>query len=263
MDPEETGSLATAPYESEVAGPSPKRPRTIDDVLGSLSLRPPDPPGKFACKRKNHDRMDEDERTAKKMANPEGASSLSPSADGSANDFAHGNSADGRLPEPEGRKGGSPTHVASDIMAQPTQQSTSYVGQDSFRENSASDSIHSKANHNNNDVNNSSEMPIDDSDHESDGSVSEGSIKNAMYQLVFGRKNLEPPGGSGGGIGPGRYDAVDSKIEDLIRRSRLQAAVKSHKEEKKEDSAMDMEMEGDNCKANELSGDDCWIPGHG
>jgi len=100
-------------------------------------------------------------------------------------------------------------------------------------------------------------MAIDDSsDHESDGSISEGSIRNAMYQLVFGRRN--PPLSPNA---PASYDAVDSKIEDLIRRSRLEAVIKSQRKES-EDLATDMDMDDDVKEANSDE-DDEWHPGHG
>lgn len=84
---------------------------------------------------------------------------------------------------------------------------------------------------------------IDNDDDECNNSVcsaiSESSIKSAMYQLVFGRWRPPSPlthvGGTdsngGGGAGGGRYDAVDSKIEDMIRRSRLETVIRNSKSE--------------------------------
>ena len=105
------------------------------------------------------------------------------------------------------------------------------------------------------------EMSIDDSDRESDSSVSEGSIRNAMYQLVFGRLNNPPSSlNDGGACTAGRcYDSVDSKIEDMIRRSRLEAAIRSHKKDGEESAMSDMDMDD----LNEGDEDDEWNPGHG
>lgn len=110
---------------------------------------------------------------------------------------------------------------------------------------------HSNSN-NNDDVSMASDDGgiIDNDDDECNNSVcsaiSESSIKSAMYQLVFGRWRPPSPlthvggansggtiGGSSGGGGTvvGRYDAVDSKIEDMIRRSRLEAVIHGSKSE--------------------------------
>ncbi|KAL9191488.1 hypothetical protein ACHAXT_001194 [Thalassiosira profunda] len=255
VDPEETSSLMSpaAPYDSELAGPSSKRPRTtLDDVMSSMSLRPPDPPGNFGGKRKSEDRMEDDRSKL-----PRTAGVLSSTGDESADAFANGSStAVQRSQDPVGRKGGSPTNVAS-LHPPSAQQSTSYARQDTFRGNSTSDS-------NNHGNHNSNEMSIDDSDHESDSSVSEGSIKNAMYQLVFGRRNpVGPKPTVNGNVAGGRYDAVDSKIEDLIRRSRLQAAVNNQKQERgHSNSSMDID-DVDEGGTDELGGDEEWNPGHG
>lgn len=64
----------------------------------------------------------------------------------------------------------------------------------------------------------------------SSGSVSESSIRNSMYQVVFGRMKGSSAGGSGA-----TYDIVDAKIEDLIRRSRMEAVLKSTREKEKKD----------------------------
>ena len=82
----------------------------------------------------------------------------------------------------------------------------------------------------------------------SDSSISESSIRNAMYDAVFGRRrsmaqipsSLQPSiGNSGSGHtnvsnGGCCFDAVDSKIEELIRRSRMKAVIQSRKEEEKQ-----------------------------
>ena len=78
-----------------------------------------------------------------------------------------------------------------------------------------------------------SDINDDDSLDSSSGSISESSIRNSMYQVVFGRMK-----GSRNVIGDASYDAVDRKIEDLIRRSRIEAVLKSStSSEKKKDSS--------------------------
>eukprot|EP00804_Cyclotella_cryptica_P029844 CCRYP_010749-RA/>CCRYP_010749-RA protein AED:0.19 eAED:0.19 QI:0/-1/0/1/-1/1/1/0/302 len=101
-----------------------------------------------------------------------------------------------------------------------------------------------------------SEMSLEGSDIDSDcsidssssstGSVSESSIRNAMYQVVFGRRKVYSSCGGNGNCGGGRmYDVVDSKIEDLIRRSRMEAVINCCKEkkddERKDDDGDDVE----------------------
>ena len=62
-----------------------------------------------------------------------------------------------------------------------------------------------------------------------------------MYQVVFGRMKGSPTNGA-------KYDYVDSKIEDLIRRSRMEAVLKSknqkndNTEEQTDDSAKSMDL---------------------
>ena len=126
-------------------------------------------------------------------------------------------------------------------------------------------------------------MSIDGSnDSDCDSSVSESSIRNAMYQLVFGRQNsmnnphlssslLTANGNSGdaNAYGSSTYDTVDSKIEDLIRRSRLQATIKSQKEKNGVGTNNDndgMEVDDDDIQRADAyydDDDDDWNPGHG
>ncbi|KAL7543742.1 hypothetical protein ACHAXR_013054 [Thalassiosira sp. AJA248-18] len=272
IDPEETGSVATTPYIGVgIVGPHAKRPRTIDDVLGSLSLRPPDPPGNSFClKRKSgHGGMEEDAtgRSAKMgRSSVTGCASTSTSIDESKN------CGDGNSLEPSGRKGSSPTNVTSELDDPPMQQQQQCTScaqpkndcqcQQNNQEAAPPKSAFSENNNNN-------EMAIDDgSDHEScDSSVSEGSIRNAMYQLAFGRMNHHHPplllsGSSSVAAGcGGRYDAVDAKIENLIRRSRMEAVIKSQKKEsEEEESGMEMDMDdGEIMNGGEVD----WCPGHG
>lgn len=74
----------------------------------------------------------------------------------------------------------------------------------------------------------------DESLDSSSGSVSESSIRNSMYQVVFGRMK-----GIGSGGNSANHDVVDAKIEDLIRRSRMEAVLKSNKETQKRDLGED------------------------
>ena len=200
-----------------------KRRRRNDDLdddilpMGWLSLRPPDPPANYhpsscAGKRKVDDVDDDDDEGDVRPAGCRAGSrprtvdrappATTPAADGGAG-------ADGR--DGGGGVDGSASHDGDD---------------------------------------DDDDMAIDDDDREdSDGDcdggsvVSESSIRNAMYQLVFGRWSPPSPlgstvggvgggGGGGGGVvgavsAVGRYDVVDSKIEDLIRRSRLEAVFGS------------------------------------
>ena len=95
IDPEETGSagMMTTVYDSEVIQPQLKRPRTIDDVLGSLSLRAPDPPGNFSAgKRKNaSDGVGGDFMRSAKIARSELSSDASSTIDEDTKNNGRGN----------------------------------------------------------------------------------------------------------------------------------------------------------------------------
>mmetsp|Transcript_30258 Transcript_30258/g.55593 ORF Transcript_30258/g.55593 Transcript_30258/m.55593 type:complete len:269 (+) Transcript_30258:114-920(+) len=237
IDPEETGSVPSAPYGQ----PNAKRPRTIDDVLGALSLRASDPPGNSFCfKRKSEDIGMENGPSAKVARSSVTSASSSSIMDEQSKQIAVGQQLD-----PEGRKGGSPTNASWE----PFNSSTSCVQPNNGLVPTIS------ASGINVDINDTAR---DDISHDSDSSVSESSIRNAMYQLVFGRRNPPLPRSISAGGGCGQYDAVDSKIEDIIRRSRLQAIIKSHKKERNEDAASDMDMDADI-----TNGDGEWHPGHG
>mmetsp|Transcript_22286 Transcript_22286/g.53987 ORF Transcript_22286/g.53987 Transcript_22286/m.53987 type:complete len:295 (+) Transcript_22286:47-931(+) len=261
VDPEETGSAATVPsYDSELVHhsglrpPHAKRPRTIDDVLASLSMHPPDPPGNFAHKRKINDAEEEADAAGRSAKAARSGESDSAIFDESTSRHGEGASSERwrRQLEPLGRKSHSPTNVTSELFdpfTRPQHQ------QQQQQQESVRTGAHP---YNNLHMN---EMSIDDSDRESDSSVSEGSIRNAMYQLVFGRLNNPPSSlNDGGACTAGRcYDSVDSKIEDMIRRSRLEAAIRSHKKEGEESAMSDMDMDD----LNEGDEDDEWNPGHG
>ena len=136
--------------------------------------------------------------------------------------------------------------------------------------------------------NNNTNVREDDQSDDNSSIVSESSIRNAMYQLVFGRLSMHSTigGGVGGGGstigGSSKYDAVDSKIEDLIRRSRLEATIEGRREKERNNrsdrcvvgtryntmSSSDMDMDdGDedaDSDTNKMGAvDDDWTPGHG
>ena len=244
VDPEETGTLAAASYD--VVGPNPKRPRTIDDVMGSLCLRQSDPPGNSFCQKR---KIDE----GMMVGNGRSYNKVAKSADG----LPSTEQQQQQQLEPTGRKGNSPTNVT---LFDPTMknQCTSSAQENCESEKSAPDSNNSNTM---NDIDNN-EMAIDDSDRESDSSVSESSLKNAMYQLVFGRRNPVSLTGAGGGGAGGKYDAVDSKIEDMIRRSRLEAAIKNQKNANEEESSMEIDTNMERDDNTDVETND-WIPGHG
>lgn len=284
IDPDGASSPSIQ-YDSELVNnqqPNAKRPRTLDDVIGSLSLRPPDPPGNFARgKRKNGVEEAEDGPSAK-VARATGFSSVSSSNfDEGINNFADDNlrqqqhQLQQQQPmEPAGRKGGSsPTNVTSELY----DQSSTQQQQQEHSMSDAATAMHQ------NPTRQDSGMSIDsdNSDDQSCGSsVSESSIRNAMYQLVFGRRNALPSltngnysSGTNSNIGTGTYDVVDSKIEDLIRRSRLEATIKSQQKKEEEERSMnnegkneeldDMEMDDDIGEGKNAKDEEDWNPGHG
>ena len=291
IDPD--GHHGASQYDDKISyssqqQPSAKRPRTIDDVIGSLSLRAPDPPGNFSgSKRKNdgdvmsyYDNADMQPPYAKVPR-----SELVSSVNGSDNSTNQQH----QPMEPLGRKGDPSNSAASELF----QNSTNQLDQQSISKNNAyytaTTSSTSQLQHNecmrrqsSSDMREDSTMSIDGSnDSDCDSSVSESSIRNAMYQVVFGRQNsmnnphispslLTANGSSGdaNAYGSSTYDTVDSKIEDLIRRSRLQATIKSQKEKNGVGANNDndgMEVDDDDIQRADAydDDDDDWNPGHG
>jgi len=192
VDPEETGSVVTKPYYVEQ--PNTKRPRTLDAALGSLSLRSPDPPGDDFCSK-----------------------SKSAYVDGNVAKMTRSLTASEKVDPTE--KGDSQTNVAAELTNANMQQQPYQCRHERVPLKSACEKDTGA-------VDDNGHVSEDDS-HESDSSVSESSIRNAMYQLVFGRRNppLSNAAIGGGVVG---YSAVDSKIEDMIRRSRLESVKKIH-----------------------------------
>lgn len=207
------------------ANPPNKRMRTVDNCLESLSLRPADPPGHYKGLKNNE---------------PMGTKE---DGDEHINQLVHMNLAPTNGTEVAyfaGSMNDAPTSCAStiatankrSILEQPTplqqQQFTNEKKQQYRRREQSSSGISDTGN---------SEMSLEGSEIDSGssidsfsvGSVSESSIRNAMYQVVFGRR-----GNSGSVGGSSNYDVVDCKIEDLIRRSRMEAAIKCEKEKGQE-----------------------------
>lgn len=266
VDPEETGSsVPSAPYpHCGPPGGGAKRARTIDDVLGSLTLGASDPPGNFfGCN--------------KRKGGGDGDGGAEAEDDGPSAKVARSSADGGRRRDPEGRRGAPRLHGAT---SESSNSSASRARQHHVR--ACHEEVDAKAAPGNDiDIDGSDAgrgddggidepMAVEDVDHESDSSVSEGSVRSAMYQLVFGRRR-DPPlppgacGAGGGGCGRGRYDAVDSKIEDIIRRSRLAAVIRSRKEEERGkgegDAAADMDTDdGEDAPDGD---DEEWNPGHG
>lgn len=215
IDPPEEGTIVQSNYHDTTNNTHKRQRASPDDLFGTLSLKPPDPPAHSFCKRKKEESdddsvensSDEDEgRYAKlpRLQNEDenelkmGAIKLKRMDGDEASQFITSSSANAK-PDPEA-----------------TQQNTSEID---------------------------SGMSIDDNasiTSNSDGSISEGSLQRAMYQAVFGRRNsaqhqfhsLPATVCGSGGNGTGCYDAVDSKIEEIIRRSRMEAEIQSRKEGK-------------------------------
>jgi len=256
IDPPEddvTSSSATT-YDSEQLMHQHKRPRTIDELGLSFSrnsLSAPDPPGNYSAgsKRKN----DIEDCPKAKIPRTEVVESSQEQQQNLPID------------PPSDRNDISPTNVTSELYGSTQHQldgNPTNPNEHEYRRNSSEMSIDDENNNN--------------SDHEScDGSsVSESSIRDAMYQLVFGRRQAMPSIGNGSGAASGatNYDTVDNKIEQLIRRSRMEATIKGQKSQKQEDNNMDndeddvmkMDEDDDNVTgAREYDEDDEWHPGHG
>ena len=264
IDPPEddvgTSSSATTLYDSELMHQH-KRPRTIDELGLSFSrnsLSAPDPPGNYSVgsKRKNDDYCVDGPKA--KIPRSEESASMGTSSDTRQQEQQQNQPID----PPSDRNDISPTNVTSELYASTQQQldgNPTNPNEHEYRRNSSEMSIDDDNNNN--------------SDHEScDGSsVSESSIRDAMYQLVFGRRQAMPSIGNGSAAsGATNYDTVDNKIEQLIRRSRMEATIKGQKSQKQENNSMDnneddtMKMDEDDMKgAREYDEDDEWHPGHG
>lgn len=221
--------FTSSPAASKSHQPATKRMRTVDHSLEALSLRAADPPGFYS----SNNNMGTESRDAK--------------VDGGRH-----------LDNMAGRK--SPTLACVAAFNDSTASSTSTVQTHNKRPVSNMTMQNQQIPTNNrmqqlrrldqssglSDTGNS-EMSLEGSDTYSDdesvdsSSVSESSIRNSMYQVVFGRMKGSPMNGT-------KYDYVDSKIEDLIRRSRMEAVLKTKNqkehdtEEKTDDSTKSMDI---------------------
>ena len=208
---------ATASKRRCTARPSPP---VVDDLLGMLTLKPPDPPAHSFCKRKIEignqriltkiprcDDYDDELQgvmtTSKRMAGDD---------DQVTSQFV-------TLSTKPDSPSGHAAAAAATAAARTADQASSEMMDNEI-------------------------MSIDDSisidSNNSDSSISENSIRNAMYQAVFGRRrNVSQhyqfhsiPGNVVNSSSGLCYDVVDNKIEELIRRSRMKAEIQSRKEEK-------------------------------
>ncbi len=225
VDPPEEGTIDHINYYDTTNNTHKRQRASPDDLFGTLSLKPPDPPAHSFCKRKKEGNDDDsignlldgdDVRYAKlpRLQNEDdaelkkGSIQLKRIDDDEETSLLMSSSTGNAKPDPD-----------------ETQQNTSEIDNG---------------------------MSIDDNasiNSNSDGSISEGSLQRAMYQAVFGRRNtaqhqfhsLPATISLSGGNGIGCYDAVDSKIEDLIRRSRIEAEIRRRKEELKQVTTTDTE----------------------
>mmetsp|Transcript_26934 Transcript_26934/g.55557 ORF Transcript_26934/g.55557 Transcript_26934/m.55557 type:complete len:260 (-) Transcript_26934:310-1089(-) len=214
----------------EVLEPTNKRQRTMNDVLGSLSIHPPDPPGNVypgAQGRYGADRNDHNNFSL------HGKNNISPSSYPMQPPLCF---SEQYPPKQAFTSDAADSAKKLDYESPQLPDFGSLV--ESIKECKQNPHTSNAKNLDNN------RMSIEDSDYDSDGSsVSESSIRDAMYQLVFGRGKTRLFSDQ---AGYSHYDFVDSKIEDLIRKSRMEAEIKSKRENKDpptgEDNNMDVSV---------------------
>jgi hypothetical protein len=227
VDPPEEGTIAQSDEYDTTNNNTYKRRRTAPDdlLVGTLSLKPPDPPAHSFCKRKKGHHDDDD-------------------SVGSSSDEA-GDRKYAKLPRCENDddtlQGG--TITSKNMAGDETSQFVSSTKPDPPSDHTAvaATATQQSTSEMDNDMSIDDNSSVNSNNSNSDGSISEGSLQRAMYQAVFGRRNNAPHhchsipatisgrGGNGSGC---CYDAVDAKIEELIRRSRMEAEIRSRKEEK-------------------------------
>ena len=223
----------SSPVANKSDQPATKRIRTVDHSFDALSLRAADPPGFYSSNlgtKLPEAQIDGDEHFDVMAERKPAASGCVAVNDGTTSSTSTAQTNNKR--------------PVSNIAVQYQQLPTSKKMQQLRRLDQSSTGLSDTGN---------SEMSLEGSDTYSDdesldgscdgscGSVSESSIRNSMYQVVFGRMKGSPTNGA-------TYDYVDSKIEDLIRRSRMEAVLKSknqkndNTEEQTDDSAKSMDL---------------------
>ena len=210
-----------------------------DDLFDALSLKPPDPPAHSFCKKRKKEHDDDNDSIGNSSQHGGGGRRCTKSP---------------KLQE-DNEKGGETTSSAlTSIAGDETEQQLKSSSSSSTKPDPPSD-IHVASTTTEQETSEMEhDMSIDDnssSNSNSDISISEGSLQRAMYQAVFGRRSSSAQyqfhsipstissscnnsSSSNNGIGCPYNDAVDSKIEDLIRRSRLEAEIQGRKEEEKQ-----------------------------
>ncbi len=215
IDPPEEGTIVQSIYHDATSNTHKRQRASPDDLFGTLSLKPPDPPAHSFCKRKKEE--DDDE-------------SIGNSSDGDGGRYA-------KLPRLQNEDDSELKIAAIPLKRPDGDEASQFIS--SSTDNARPDPDESQQNSSEID----SGMSIDDNasiTSNSDGSISEGSLQRAMYQAVFGRRNraqhqfhsLPATACGSGGNGSGCYDAVNSKIEEIIRRSRMEAEIQSRREGK-------------------------------
>ncbi len=217
---------AISNLNEEVLEPTNKRQRTIDVVLDALRIHPPDPPGNIyhgarcqnGAERNEHNNFSFPEKNPTlpyPMQQPRNSSEQYSLKHASTSEAAN---------------------LSKSLDPESPQQLPIFDSPANSTNECKANSNVSNAKHLDN-----NRMSIDDSDYDSDyDSVSESSIRDAMYQLVFGRGKTRLFSER---AGYSHYDSVDSKIEDLIRKSRMEAEIKSKREKSDPPSSEDNKMD--------------------
>lgn len=231
------------------AQPPNKRMRTVDNFLDSLTLRASDPPGHYSKRigdLGSNEMMGDYAMYNNHTQNAKRATSngIEPSSYAMATNDASTSCAstvttDNKRPKATQDQSYRQMKFNNEAQLQYYQRGQSASG--------ISGTGNSEMSLEGSDIDADDDGSIDSSS--SSESVSESSIRKAMYQVVFGRRMGYSSCAVNGNCGGGRiYDAVDSKIEDLIRRSRLEAVIQSTKEKggkRKEDESESVEKSMD------------------